>query len=145
MEREWTGNVRRLSEADRVEIERRIQDGETFATIAAAVRCSTKSIQRYLALTGGIKQRRRQRSALRLSLREREEIFAGPERWRVSAIDREAPGASAIHDLARGIVERVTSSVSVTRGCAVRLSVVCGRCGRRNRSRRGWFATILTT
>ena len=77
MEREWTGNVRRLSEADRAEIERRIQDGETFATIAAAVGCSTKSIQRYLALTGGIKQRRRQRSALRLSLCEREEISLG--------------------------------------------------------------------
>jgi hypothetical protein len=34
MEREWTCNVRRLSEADRAEIERRIQDGEAFATIA---------------------------------------------------------------------------------------------------------------
>jgi transposase, IS30 family len=77
MEREWTGNTRRLSEADRAEIERRIQDGETFATVAAAVGCSTKSIQRYLVLTGGIKQRRRQRSALRLSLREREEISLG--------------------------------------------------------------------
>ena len=77
MEREWTGNVRRLSEADRAEIERGIQRGETFATIAAAVGCSTKSIQRYLVLTGGIKQRRRQRSALRLSLREREEISLG--------------------------------------------------------------------
>lgn len=80
MEREWTGNSRRLSEADRSEIERRIQDGETFATIAAAVGCSTKSIQRYLVLTGGIKQRRRQRSALRLSLREREEISLGLSR-----------------------------------------------------------------
>jgi IS30 family transposase len=77
MEREWTGNARRLSEADRVEIERRIHEGEAFATVAAAVGCSTKSIQRYLALTGGIKRRRRQRSALRLSVREREEMSLG--------------------------------------------------------------------
>jgi IS30 family transposase len=77
MEREWTGNARRLSEADRGEIERRIHEGETFATVAAAVGCSTKSIQRYLALTGGVKRRPRRRSALRLSLREREEISLG--------------------------------------------------------------------
>jgi IS30 family transposase len=77
MECEWTGNARRLSEADRAEIERRIHEGETFATVAAAVGCSTKSIQRYLALTGGVKRRRRARSALRLSLGEREEISLG--------------------------------------------------------------------
>jgi transposase, IS30 family len=77
MEREWTGNTRRLSEVDRVEIERRIHSGETFAVVAAAVGCSTKSVQRYLLLTGGIKQRRRPRSALRLSLKEREEISLG--------------------------------------------------------------------
>ena len=45
MEREWTGNARRLSEADRVEIERRIHKGESFTTVAEAVGCSTKSIQ----------------------------------------------------------------------------------------------------
>jgi IS30 family transposase len=77
MEREWTGNARRLSEADRVEIEGRIHDGETFATVAGAVGCSTKSIQRYLALTGGVKRRTRRRAALRLSLSEREEISLG--------------------------------------------------------------------
>src|SRR5262245_4840453 len=77
MEREWTGNAKRLSEADRVEIDRRIHDGEAFATVASAVGCSTKSIQRYLALTGGIKRRTRERSALRLSLKEREEISLG--------------------------------------------------------------------
>ena len=43
MEREWTGNARRLSQADRAEIERLIQGGETFATATAAVGCSTKS------------------------------------------------------------------------------------------------------
>ena len=77
MEREWSGNAKRLSDADRVEIERRIHDGEPFGTVAAGVGCSTKSIQRYLALTGGIKRRIKQRSALRLSLREREEISLG--------------------------------------------------------------------
>jgi IS30 family transposase len=77
MEREWTGNAKRLSEADRVEIERRIHEGETFATVAEAVGCSTKSIQRYLLLTGGVKRRSKPRSPLRLSLREREEISLG--------------------------------------------------------------------
>jgi transposase, IS30 family len=74
MEREWTGNARRLSQADRSEIERLIQCGETFETAAATVGCSTKSIQRFLALTGGLKRRMKERSALRLSLAEREEL-----------------------------------------------------------------------
>jgi transposase, IS30 family len=77
MEREWSGNARRLSQADRQEIERRIRAGETFEGTAAAVGCSTKSIQRFLALTGGIRQRLKQRSPLRLSLCEREEISLG--------------------------------------------------------------------
>ena len=77
MERQWTGNARRLSQADRAEIERLIWSGETFATAAAAVGCSTKSIQRFLALTGGLKRRVKKRSALRLSLAEREELSRG--------------------------------------------------------------------
>jgi IS30 family transposase len=77
MEREWSGNARRLSQADRAEIERRIRAGETFDTTAAAVGCSTKSIQRFLALTGGVKQRVKERSPRRLSLGEREEISLG--------------------------------------------------------------------
>ena len=77
MEREWSGNARRLSHADRAEIERRIRGGETFEAIGAAVGCSTKSIQRFLALTGGCKRRLKKRSPLRLSLREREEISLG--------------------------------------------------------------------
>ena len=56
MERQWSGNARRLSHADRAEIERLIWGGETFETAAAAVDCSTKSIQRFLALTGGLKR-----------------------------------------------------------------------------------------
>jgi IS30 family transposase len=77
MEREWTGNARRLSQADRSEIERLIWGGETFETAAAAVGCSTKSIQRFLALTGGLKRRVKERSALRLSLGDREELSRG--------------------------------------------------------------------
>ena len=77
MEREWSGNVRRLSHVDRAEIERLIRGGETFATAAAAVGCSTKSIQRFLALTGGLKSRVKERSPLRLSLADREELSRG--------------------------------------------------------------------
>jgi transposase, IS30 family len=77
MERDWSGNAKRLSHADRSEIERLIWAGETFETAAAAVGCSTKSIQRFLALTGGLKRRVKERSALRLSLADREEISRG--------------------------------------------------------------------
>jgi hypothetical protein len=62
VEREWSGNVRRLSRADRAEIGRRLAGGETFEVVAGAVGCSTKSIQRFLALTGGLKSRLKARS-----------------------------------------------------------------------------------
>ena len=77
MERHWTGNARRLSRSDRSEIERLIWGGETFDKAAAAVGCSTKSIQRFLAATGGLKRRLKVRSPLRLSLAEREELSRG--------------------------------------------------------------------
>lgn len=76
MERQWSGNSRRLSQADRAEIERLIWGGETFERAAAAVGCSTKSIQRFMALTGGLKPRR-QRSPRRLSVSDREELSRG--------------------------------------------------------------------
>ena len=44
---------RRLSHEDHLEIQQRVSEGETFASAAAAVRCSTKSIQRFMARTGG--------------------------------------------------------------------------------------------
>jgi len=74
MEREWTGNARRLSHADRTTIEALIQRGATFEVAATAVGCSTKSIQRFLAATGGLKRRLKPRSPLRLSLADREEL-----------------------------------------------------------------------
>lgn len=77
MEREWTGNARRLSRVDRAQIERLIWGGGTSATTAAVVGCSTKSIQRYLALSRGLKRRVKERSALRLSLADREELSRG--------------------------------------------------------------------
>jgi IS30 family transposase len=77
MEREWSGNPRRLSRADLAEIERLIFAGETFEKAAAAVGCSTKSIQRFLAATGGLKRRLKVRSPLRLSLAEREDLSRG--------------------------------------------------------------------
>src|SRR5438876_4288250 len=77
MERQWSGNARRLSQADRAQIEGLIWGGATFESAATAVGCSTKSIQRYLALTGGLRRRLKPRSALRLSLAEREELSRG--------------------------------------------------------------------
>ena len=77
MERQWTGNARRLSHADRATIERLIWGGATFEAAATAVGCSTKSIQRFLAATGGLKRRLKPRSLLRLSLGEREELSRG--------------------------------------------------------------------
>ena len=77
MERQWSGNARRLSQADLAQIESLIRAGATFEATAGAVGCSTKSIQRFLALTGGLKSRRKERSPLRLSLAEREELSRG--------------------------------------------------------------------
>ncbi len=77
MEHEWSGNARRLSQADRAAIERLIWAGATFEATAAEVGCSTKSIQRFLALTGGLKRRLKERSPLRLSQLEREELSRG--------------------------------------------------------------------
>jgi IS30 family transposase len=77
MEREWSGNPRRLSRTDLAEIERLIFEGATFEKAAAAVGCSTRSIQRFLATTGGLRRRLKVRSPLRLSLAEREELSRG--------------------------------------------------------------------
>jgi len=66
-----------LTFAERLELQRRVREGETFEVAAAAVGCSTKSVQRLLAKTGGLKPRTRPRSLLRLSLAEREEISRG--------------------------------------------------------------------
>lgn len=77
MRRRRADHGRRLSQTDHLEIQRRVSEGETFATAAAAVGCSTKSIQRFMARTGGLMRRARERSGLRLSLADREELSRG--------------------------------------------------------------------
>jgi IS30 family transposase len=77
MRRRRADHGSRLSPIDYVEIQRRISEGETFAAAAAAVGCSTKSIQRFMARTGGLMGRPRERSPLRLSLADREELSRG--------------------------------------------------------------------
>ena len=72
-----TGHARRLSDVERAELRRRIWEGETFARAAAAVGCSTKSIQRLMARSSGLTPRGKPRAALRLSLAEREEVSRG--------------------------------------------------------------------
>ncbi len=67
----------RLTEADRLEIQRRVTAGETFASAAAAVGCSTKSIQRFMAWTGAMRPKLCKRSARHLSLEDREEVLRG--------------------------------------------------------------------
>lgn len=64
----------RLSSSDRLELQRLIRTGRGYAESASAVGCSAKSVQRLLIKTGGLKPRNVPRSALRLSVAEREEI-----------------------------------------------------------------------
>ena len=73
----WGDRGNRLSMADHLEIRRRVTAGDSFAVAAAAVGCSTKSIQRLLRGTGGLPVRTHTRSAWRLSLAEREEVSRG--------------------------------------------------------------------
>ena len=77
MQRRRADHGRRLSHDDHVEIQRRVSEGETFASAAAAVGCSTKSIQPFMARTGGMMRRARARSPRRLSLADREELSRG--------------------------------------------------------------------
>jgi transposase, IS30 family len=70
----------RLSRADQLEILERISRGETQPEVARALSCTTRTVRNVLARAGGTpsrRSRRRQRSPLRLSLIEREEIRAG--------------------------------------------------------------------
>jgi hypothetical protein len=68
---------RRLTRADKLEIQRRVRSGEELGAAALAVGCSRKSVQRLPNATGGLAPRSTARSALRLSLAEREEISRG--------------------------------------------------------------------
>jgi transposase, IS30 family len=63
--------------AERLELLQRVRAGETHCAAAVAVGCSSMTVQRVLRKTGGVKPRTLARSALRLSLSEREEISRG--------------------------------------------------------------------
>ena len=166
MERVWTGDPRRLSRVDRLRIERLTRAGETFATTAAMVGCSVKSIQRYLALSGGLKSRaEEERSALRLSLADREELSRGlvaGDSMRAIAVRLKRSPSTISREVAwngrrddyrawsadSAALERVADpsrpSCHGTRDCAAKWSVGCGRGGLRNRSRLGLSVSILT-
>ena len=75
--RQFGNRGRQLSVLEHLEIRQRLEDGQTFAVAAAAVGCSTKSIQRLLIRCGGLPPPARERSALRLSCSEREELSRG--------------------------------------------------------------------
>jgi IS30 family transposase len=70
----------RLTRAEQLEVLDRIARGETRPVVARALGTTERTVGRVLARAGGRpsrRSRRRQRSALRLSLIEREEIRAG--------------------------------------------------------------------
>ena len=69
--------IPRLSDAQRLEVRRRVAAGETFEEAAAGAGCSVPSVRRVMARSGGMKPRLKLRSPLRLSLAEREEISRG--------------------------------------------------------------------
>ena len=101
MRRRRADHGSRLSQADHLEIQRRVSEGETFATAAAAaVGCSTKSVQRFLARTGGMARKPRERSPLRLSLADREELSRGLIAGDSLRSDSSPLGQSHIDDLA---------------------------------------------
>ena len=74
MRRQGWGSSRRLSFAERLEIQDRVRAGERFDVVAEAMGCSTKSVQRLLNRTGGIAPRVVARSSRRIGPGEREEI-----------------------------------------------------------------------
>jgi transposase, IS30 family len=69
--------IPRLTEAQRLEVRRRVAAGETFAEAAVGAVCSVQSVTRLMARTGGMRPRVKPRSPLRLSLADREEISRG--------------------------------------------------------------------
>ena len=77
--RQFGNRGRQLNVAEHDEIRRRVADGETFASAASAVGCSAKSIQRVMKRCGGLKPdpAPSERSSLRLSAEEREELSRG--------------------------------------------------------------------
>ena len=75
--RQFGKRGRHLNFAEHMEIRRRVADGELFEIVAKEIGCSTKSIQRVMVRSGGVKTSARPRSSRRLSEAEREEISRG--------------------------------------------------------------------
>ena len=78
----------RLTREERLEVRFLVSKGSSFEEAAAAVRCSTKTVQRLLNSAGGLPARETNRAELRLSLAEREEIsrhLNGDESYRAIA------------------------------------------------------------
>jgi IS30 family transposase len=71
------GKGLRLTPIERLDLLSRVRSGQTHSAATAAVGCSAKTLQRLLAVTGGVKPRNKSRAALRLSTVEREEISRG--------------------------------------------------------------------
>ncbi len=67
-------NGRRLTDAERLEVRRLVGSGQPYRVAASAVGTTERTIRRLLRTTGGLPPRQRERSALRLSVAEREEI-----------------------------------------------------------------------
>ena len=72
-----SGPAHRLSSAERLELLWRVRAGATHVSAARAVGCSSRSVNRLLHTTGGIKPRSLPRALVRLSLAEREDISRG--------------------------------------------------------------------
>ena len=68
---------KRLSRDERLMVRGLIASGASFEMAAIAARCTPKTVQRLLNSVGGIAPTQKPRSALRLSLAEREEISIG--------------------------------------------------------------------
>jgi len=66
-----------LTATEQLEALQRVRAGATQTAAAAALECSPNTVRRLVRTTGGVKPRVRPRSALRLSLAEREEISRG--------------------------------------------------------------------
>ena len=71
----------RLTREERLTVRRLISAGRSFEEAAAAVRCSTKTVQRLLNTVGGMPPQKPTRSKRHLSLAEREEVSRGLKRF----------------------------------------------------------------
>jgi DNA-binding CsgD family transcriptional regulator len=74
---ELRGRWHHLTSADQLEVLERLRAGASLDAAAQAMGCSRCTVQRLVYRTGGVKPRVVPRSALRLSLAEREEISRG--------------------------------------------------------------------